>query len=305
MAPEAPPAAGVAQLVEHQFRSMGCDVVVLAPDSATEGVIAAHEVIDDWDATFSRFRPSSELARLNDAGGRPFATSERMLAVIGTAIEAAQATDGLFDPLLGGRMAELGYDRTFEALAAPKTSTPPGPWRGGAWREIVVDCERGTVRLPAGYRLDLGGIAKGMAVDAALAGLVAAGVRDAAVSAGGDLAVVGLPPGKASWPIAIEGQETVIALREGGLATSSVLRRRWSAEGTQRHHLLDPRTGLPSTGPIVQATVAAPTCRQAEVAAKMAILSSLGRAIGWLEMHRLAAVLVAADGMSWRVGTWH
>jgi FAD:protein FMN transferase len=303
MAPEAPPASG-AGLVEHRFRSMGCDVAVLVPDSAPDAADAARQVIDEWDATFSRFRPSSELERLNEAGGRQVAASERMLAVIRTAIEAARATDGLFDPLLGGRLVELGYDRTFDELPPQRSGTAPRAWRGGAWREIDLKPQLGTVRLPVGYRLDLGGLAKGMAVDDALATIVAAGIGHAAVSAGGDLAVVGLPPGKARWPVAIDGQETVIALREGGLATSSVLRRRWSVDGTLRHHLLDPRTGLPSNGPIVQASVAAPTCGQAEVAAKVAILSSLEGAIGWLETHRLAAVLVASDGATWRVGSW-
>ena len=74
--------------------------------------------------------------------------------------------------------------------------------------------------------------------------------------------------------------------------------------GEGRHHLLDPRTGLPSTGPIVQASVAAATCALAEVAAKMALLSDLAGAIARLEHYRLAALLVTSQGEAWRVGTW-
>jgi thiamine biosynthesis lipoprotein len=144
-----------------------------------------------------------------------------------------------------------------------------------------------------------------MAVDAAIAELLVASLPYAAVSAGGDLAVIGLPPDQDAWPVGIEGaSQSAIAIRRGALATSSVLRRRWEVNGMPRHHLLDPRTGMPASGPIVQATVAASTCEQAEVAAKMAILSDLPGAIRGLEQHRLAALLLTAEGDAWRVGTW-
>jgi thiamine biosynthesis lipoprotein len=305
MAPEALTADQQAGMEAHRFRSMACDITVLAPSDQSRAQQVARGVLDAWDARFSRFRSDSELERLNDAGGRPFPVSEQMLTVLDAALRAARATDGVFDPLLGGRLVELGYDRTFDELPSQRAALPLAAWHHGAWREVVIDRLRGTVRLPVGFRVDLGGLAKGMAVDAALDALVADGASFAAVSAGGDLAVAGLPPGQSFWPVAIEGpEETVVALREGGLATSSVLRRRWEVQGTERHHLLDPRTGMPSAGPILHASVAAATCAQAEVAAKMAILSDLPTAIGRLEGRRLAALLFTSDREAWRVGNW-
>jgi thiamine biosynthesis lipoprotein len=284
---------------------MGCDVRVLAPSDRSDVALAVRQTFDEWDARFSRFRRDSELEALNDAAGRPFPVSRPMMRVLDMALRAARATDGLVDPMLGGRMIELGYDRTYEELDSRGGDSVLTEWRAGAWRAIVVDQKRATVQLPVGYRIDLGGIVKGMAVDAALAELVADGVPYAAVNAGGDLAVAGLPPGAESWSVAIDGPtEIVVALRQGAMATSSVLRRRWVANGTERHHLLDPRTGMPATGPIVQASVAAATCAQAEVAAKMAVLSDLPGAIGRLEQHRLAALLITDQGEAWRVGTW-
>ncbi len=305
MAPDALIAARSGELVEHRFRSMGCDITVLAPADCHDAGARARLVMDAWDARFSRFLPDSELERLNEAGGKPFEASQQMVNVLEAALRAARATDGMFDPLLGGRMRELGYDRTFAELPPDRSRLPLAAWRSGAWREIVVERARGVVRLPVGLRLDLGGIAKGMAVDAALDALVSAGQPCAAVNAGGDLAVFGLPPGADAWTVAIDGpREMVVAVREGALATSSVLRRRWRVEGVERHHLLDPRTGMPAAGPIVQASVAAATCAQAEVAAKLAILSDLPGAIGRLEGSRLAALLITAEGEAWRVGSW-
>jgi thiamine biosynthesis lipoprotein len=284
---------------------MGCDVRVLAPSDRSDTAFAVRQIFQAWDARFSRFRRDSELEALNDAGGRPFLVSDLMMSVLGAALGAARATDGLFDPMLGGRLIQLGYDRTYDDLPARESDTALPDWRAGAWREIVVDPERSTVQVPAGFRIDLGGIAKGMAVDAALAVLVADGVPYAAVNAGGDLAVAGLPPGQESWSVAIDGpRETAVAVRQGALATSSVLGRRWKVNGTERHHLLDPRTGMPSTGPIVQASVAAATCAVAEVAAKMAVLSDLPGAIARLERYRLAALLLTSQGEAWRVGKW-
>jgi thiamine biosynthesis lipoprotein len=285
---------------------MGCDVSVLAPSDRAEAGSLVEQVLAWWDARFSRFRRDSELEALNAAGGRPFAASQPMVTVLGAALQAAHATDGLFDPLLGGRMIELGYDRTFARLRHEPSALPLTDWRAEAWREVAIDPQRGTVQLPDGYRVDLGGIAKGMAVDAAIRALVAEGVPYAAVNAGGDLAVAGLPPGQESWPVAIEGPpERVVGVREGALATSSVLRRRWSVNGAERHHLLDPQTGMPAAGPIVQATVAAATCGQAEVATKLAILSpDVPTAITHLEQRRLAALLITRDGEAWHVGTW-
>jgi thiamine biosynthesis lipoprotein len=284
---------------------MGCDVRVLAPSDRSDAAFAVRQIFHAWDARFSRFRRDSELEALNDAGGRHFLVSDLMMSVLRAALGAARATDGLFDPMLGGRLIQLGYDRTYDELPARESDTALPDWRAGAWREIVVDPERSTVQVPAGFRIDLGGIAKGMAVDAALAALVADSVPYAAVNAGGDLAVAGLPPGQESWSVAIAGPtEAVVAVRRGALATSSILGRRWKVNGTERHHLLDPRTGMPTTGPIVQASVAASTCAVAEVAAKMAVLSDLPGAIARLERYRLAALLLTSQGEAWRVGTW-
>jgi FAD:protein FMN transferase len=265
----------------------------------------AQAILSRWDARFSRFRPDSELEALNDAGGLPFVASPEMLAALRLALQAAEASRGLFDPLLGARMVELGYDRTFDELPIEGWSPPLLRWRPGAWRRILIDLHRSTVQLPAGARIDLGGLAKGMAVDAAIAALAEANLPYAAVNAGGDLAVLGLPPGQHAWPVAVEGPGgLVVSVRDGALATSSVLRRRWTVNGIQRHHLLDPRTGLPASGPIVQASVAAASCGQAEVAAKMALLSDPARAVTMLEQHRLAGLLLMSSGELRRVGTW-
>jgi len=284
---------------------MGTDITVVVPPEASDASQLAREIIVAWDQRFSRFRADSELSALNRAAGGSFAASEELFRAAEMAVEAARATAGLFDPLLAMRMSELGYDRTYATLPAIGEPRPLAAWTPGRWREIVLDPERRTIRLPADSGMDLGGLAKGMAVDAAVARLVAAGVPYAAVNAGGDLAVHGLPPGFAAWPILVEDAgRRVVTLPHGALATSSTMNRRWRVGSDRFHHLLDPRTGLPSRSDLVHATVAADSCTGAEVAAKAALLAGRVAGEAFIEEERLAGLLVGQDGSVRRVGRW-
>jgi len=160
--------------------------------------------------------------------------------------------------------------------------------------------------LPPGVGLDLGGLAKGMAVDAAIADLTVREVAIAAIDAGGDLAVLGLPPGTEAWRIAIEAPDRVrhVRLVSGALATSSIVRRRWRQGSVERHHLIDPRTGLPSKVPLSSTSVAAVTCAQAEVAAKVAFLLGPEDGSRFLAGHDLAGLFLLPDGRELRAGRW-
>jgi thiamine biosynthesis lipoprotein len=164
-------------------------------------------------------------------------------------------------------LAHAGYDRDFALMRSD--DRPAGPGAPG-----VV----GSVRLqgriltrPPGLELDLNGVVKARAVDDALDLLPGPGF----VAAGGDVAarggaVVGLP-----------GAGT-LALERGGVATSGTTRRRWRRGGALQHHLIDPATGRPSDSIWSLVTVAAATCRDADVAAKAAFLLG-AEGPGWLD----------------------
>ena len=281
----------------HRFAAMGTTVEVVLPTSQLVLARAVENQFCGWEATLSRFRTDSELSRLNRCAGRTVEVSPLLRHAIGRALAAAEATRGLYDPTLGSHLAALGYDRSFELIGAAATAPPPGP--GACWESIGLSGSG--VYLPRGVQLDLGGIAKGMAVDAAMAFLASAGATAAFVSAGGDLAVHGNPGEGGGWPVDVElnGGRAVITVQRGGLATSSTQQRRWrTVGGVARHHLLDPATGLPSTSDVVRATVAATTCEQADVAAKCALLLGSLRGREFLERHGLAGVLVTRDHAS-------
>ncbi len=298
--------------------ALGTTVHLLVTDPgrlelARRAVVA---VLADVDATYSRFRADSELRVLLSDPGRDHLVSPLLARALGTALQAARATGGLVDPTIGRALRLLGYDDDFARVprdggadggtVAPVTvASVPG------WRAVRFDPATRHVRIPAGIELDLGATGKGLAADlaaeAALDAMDGAGVL---VSLGGDIATDGTPPPQ-GWRVLVADDQAVapdasgevIRIDGGAVATSSTTVRRWSRGGVTRHHLLDPATGLPATGPWRTATVAAATCADANAAATAAIVMG-DRAPAWLARHGLPARLVAEDGSVLRVAGW-
>jgi FAD:protein FMN transferase len=284
---------------------MGTEISVLAPLERIEPAQkAVRALFGEWESALSRFRPESELSRLNALAGRPIAVSSLLYDVVASALAGARATRGAFDPTLLPDLVRLGYDRTFADLPADASASRRLPFVGGQWHGIRLDSERRRILLPPGAALDVGGVAKGMAVDAALDRIeIELGIGTALVDAGGDLAVRGLPPGQKTWQVAIEGTAIPVALRHGALATSGSGRRRWLQGGVQRHHLIDPRTGEPAASGLSSVAVASATCRQAEVAATAVFVLGATEGTALLERHDLAGLLAGSRGIE-TVGRW-
>ncbi len=171
-------------MLREEFRAMGTTVSVLLPESQAEvGAQIVRTLFSEWEQTLSRFLPESELSQLNQQAGTPVAVSDLLYTVLATALTAAQDTEGLYDPALLDQLVQLGYNRTFDALPVVGFDPIIPGEPGGRWRGIKVDPIRRQVTLPAGIKLDFGGIAKGMAVDAALERLQQSGIRSALVPA--------------------------------------------------------------------------------------------------------------------------
>ena len=272
----------------RSFPAMGSSVELMAvglPDDALgEAAGFAAEFANEWENCFSRFRPESELSRLNRSGAAGLVVSPAFLDLLDAAIDAFRRTGGMFDPAVLPALSELGYDRDFDEVqrrGALEATAEPHPARLMAGVEIDRRSRR--VTLPPDCRLDFGGIAKGVFVDR-LAECFAAW-PGGCVSAGGDLRVWGEPPNGEHWVVGIEDpfdatQEIVrisVAAREAAaIATSAMNRRVWRRGDEWLHHLIDPATGRPILGTIVSATALAPDLATAEAATK-AILVSGGR----------------------------
>jgi thiamine biosynthesis lipoprotein len=291
----------------EEFQAMGTTISLLLTESQSEkGSQIVRELFSEWEQTLSRFLPESELSQLNQQAEKPIAVSTLLYDVLATALTAAQATEGVYDPALLDQLVRLGYDRTFDDLQASRFDPIIPGEPGGRWRGIKVDPIRRCVTLPHGIKLDFGGIAKGMAVDAALERLRQNEVSQALVNAGGDLAVLGLPSAEEHWQVAVPGQKQfwTIPLHHGAIATSGIAHRHWWQGNTLRHHILDPRTGLPAQSDLWSVTVVTDRCEQAEVAAKVVFILGSRSGADFLRRHRIAGLLVHEDGTWETVEPW-
>lgn len=283
---------------------MGTTVSILFVGDLPAGAAGAvRNLFVGWEAILSRFRPESELSRVNRAAGTPTTVGPLLESVLTVAVDAARATDGLFDPTLGRQMSAIGYNRSFEGPLRLVGGTFVRDLPAGGWRDIQIDAQKRTVSIPAGTALDFGGIAKGMAVDAAASLLSEFGVETALVNAGGDMRVA--RPDTAEWQIGFdEAKDRAVTLTSGGIATSGVTKRRWMQDGVERHHLIDPRTGLPSQSELRSVSVAASTCAQAEVAAKVTLILGFDAGTAFLERLNLPGLMTLQDDSIRATPTW-
>jgi FAD:protein FMN transferase len=298
-------------LIRTEFRAMGTDISLLLPERCgAEAAQAVREVFATWEQALSRFLPDSELSYVNQHAGESVVVSPLFFGVLSNALIAAHVTHGRYDPTLREQIVRLGYDRTFDALPGAMPAASRAARAGGGWRDIVIDRSHRRVMLPRGVGLDFGGIAKGMAVDAALARVRQMGIRSALVNAGGDLAVLGEPPTGGncgdSWPIAIEGKDTswTVPLHHGAMATSGIGRRHWQQGAEPRHHLIDPLTGEPVRNELWSMTVVAARCELAEVAAKAAFIAGIQEGTALLAVYSVAGLFIRRDGSWVPAGSW-
>ena len=307
-----------------RFTALGTSVHLLVtdPGAADRACALLAEELEAIDRACSRFRPDSELWRVNHACGRTTRISSLLAEAVAVALDAAEITDGDVDPTCGRSLARLGYDRDFAAARQNTSplSQPAVPAAG--WQAVELDCERHEITVPGEVMLDLGATAKALAADRAAIRIAVSLNCGTVVNLGGDIRAAGVPPDE-GWRIGIvdnrefDGAEAgdgpatpgppawdaVVAICDGGLATSSTKVRAWSRGTTPLHHIIAPGTGMPADSCWRTVSVAAATCVDANTASTAAIIRG-ERAPGWLAGQRLPARLVGHGGEVVTVAGW-
>lgn len=288
-------------VVELRGRVMASELHVVAVDPEPGQLDDALAELERLEGLWSRFLPSSDIGRLNALTGGAAAVDDATMILVATMIEAWRATDGVFDPSVLPALVDAGY-ATSTVDASLHTVLGGGPQHTIGLEDVELDPVLGMVRLPRGTALDPGGLGKGLAADLVVARMLAGGAIGALVSIGGDLSMAGVPPQRGGWNIVVEQPdrpgETLcqVMLDGGGVATSSTRSRRWWHGGREVHHLIDPRTGVPSTTDLASATVIAPTGWQAEAHATAALAGGLDHALAHFARHGLSGIVVGVDG---------
>jgi len=272
-----------------EFRAMGSQILA-ALDTNQENSAVLKRVpgwFDRWEDSLSRFRPDSELNRLNNSSGAPIKVSRTLWDVLTLGLEEANESGGIVTPEVLDSMEAIGYDRTFDLVSAGSNILRDYAMGGARLDEIILEPATRTVTLPRGLRLDFGGFGKGWAAHQAMDKMSKFG--PALVDAGGDIAVSGPLTDGSAWPVGVEAPfepgeaKHVLALNKIGVATSGRDRRRWMAGGNWQHHIIDPRTGRSAVTDILTTTILAPDVIEAEMAAKTVFIQGSRAGLNWLE----------------------
>lgn len=230
------------------------EITVWDPDSARArlGLAAARAAVVRVDSLMSTYRAESELSAVNRRAGTDSVTrlSPETVAVLAAALDYARASGGALDVTVGPLVHAWGFDSRDPAV--PPATTLDSARTLVGWQRVDFDRARSTVRLPVrGMRLDFGAIAKGFALDLAVAALRDAGIRRATVDLGGNLRFLG-PPDDAGREVAIRDPRNpadllaVVEVRGGAVATSGDYERFFVHDGVRYSHIIDPRTGWPA-----------------------------------------------------------
>jgi thiamine biosynthesis lipoprotein len=279
---------------------MGTQCHIVGVGGRPDLTARARTRVEQLEARWSRFRPDSEISRINAAAGSRVVVSDDTFGLVTRALRAYRDTTGLFDPTVLSNLCRLGYDRTFTEVSPDGDPVVGEPAPG--CEDIETDANLRWVSLPQGVGFDPGGIGKGLAADLVVSEMLAAGARGACVNIGGDLRVEGEAPTEDGWRLGIAAPHdvnqliAVVDLVSGAMVTSTSMMRTWTRGGRKLHHLIDPRSGEPATSDLVAVTVLTREAWWGEVLAKVVFLLGSARGHGVFDVLGATGVTVDVNG---------
>lgn len=269
---------------------------VITIQTVGEDDLAAVDRAFEWfrriENACSRFEPASEVQRLASRVNEAVAVSDILFEMIRFSIALAEETGGAFDPTLGARLEQRGFDRNYRtgervrSFAGQPATT---------YRDVQLDLRARTVTLHQPIVFDLGGVAKGFAIDMAAREL--APLQNFAIDAGGDLYLAGRNAAGEPWTAGIrhprDADRTFATLQVSNAAvcTSGDYLRRTPDGG---HHIHDPRSDAPADG-VASVTVVAPLALVADGLATAAFVLGPERGIALLEKHGVEGLLITTS----------
>jgi len=282
-------------------KALGSEVVLTLitenSDVADDTFKVLWEKITHFEAQFSRFQPTSELSLFNQKSGSWQKVSSEFLSILHCTQIFSQETTGLYNPFILPALQQAGYQGSWPHTSEVILSTdytnrhifPPN----------ALKIENGEVYIPEGAALDLGGIGKGFLLD--LLGTYLEGtIENYWLSLGGDILCKGTDINNAPWAINVQNAQGEILpfqiintnKKSFGIATSGVTKRKGKHNNKAWHHIIDPKTGLPSETDVSIATVCAPSAVAADIHAKCLVIRGSSQAEKYLKQHAIQSALL-------------
>lgn len=292
-------------MYKYRFPSMSTIVKIsISKELFANDLMPIYKKFTQIEDVCSRFRPDSELSRLNEQIEKEVPVSDELFAILEAALHFYKETDGVFNPGILTALEASGYTQSIEHVKGrdintdTHVSSPPPAFT----QPFQLNSAKNTVCFHS--KLDLGGMAKGWVIDQASELLAQYGFGF--INVGGDIRIFGTLPRPLN--IGIEdpfGPEKIISsiqVETGAVATSTSMKRRWKANGVTRHHLIDPFKGEASQSSIASSTVTAPNALEADVWAKAVLLLGEEKGRDWITQKGSDAVIINMQGEIWRRG---
>ncbi len=266
---------------------------------AREGIRAVMAELRRIDRLMSPYNPDSELSRLNaQAADKPIAVAPELFDLVVRTLEFSRLTDGAFDITF----ASVGHLYDFRKQVKPTREAVDRTLSAVDYRKIRLDRRAGTIYFARpGMKLDLGGIAKGYAVDRALAILKHLDIQHALVSAGGDTGILGDRRGR-PWVVAIrdprfpEAIAAMLPMENEALSTSGDYERYFEQDGVRYHHILNPVTGEPA-GKVRSVSVIGPDATTTDALSTGVFVMGVEQGMALIDkLPDIEAVIVDASG---------
>ena len=278
-------------------------VCVIGTDAGSKTLDEAVALCERYESLLSRTITTSDVSRINGAGGAPVEVDAITSDLIARALTYCEESGGLFDITIGA-VSEL-WDFTNGIVPSDEAIEAALPHVG--WEGVAVDGNKVTLRDPKA-RLDLGGIAKGYISDLLIDFLGNSGATSAFVNLGGNIKVLGPKEDGSPWVVGVrdpwdEGDQSVVArmsITEGSMVTSGLYERSFQKDGTRYWHILDPRTGWPVQTDIVSASINSYESIDGDGYTKPLFMLERHKALDFVQRHQgLQALLVDVEGNLW------
>jgi FAD:protein FMN transferase len=300
--------------VEASRMSMACLYAIDAYSTTDENALRAAldtalDEVDRIDRLMSHYQPASPLSQINrDASRREVVVDPELFAFLERSIRYSEETDGAFDITVGPLMKAWGFFRGEGHL--PDESQLAAALHVVGAKHVLLNHDRRTIRFDAeGVELDLGGIAKGYAVDRVVSVLKSRGVAAALVSSGGSTVYgLGAPPDRAGWAVDIQDPVTAskvaytVTLKNRSLSVAGSSEKSFEVGGVRYSHIMDPRTGKPVQG-MLSAAVLTETGTEGDALDDALFVLGPSKSAEYLKHYRGAEVLffLPDGGQGWKM----
>lgn len=294
-------------LAKLDFQAMGTDIyieIVLDGDtSSAKAEIAIEKVKNvfyEYEKIFSRFRPDSELSKINRSIGEKIHVSDEMFEVLGLCLKFNEISQGYFDPRIIENLENIGYSKDFlnndlnsKNNREIKIKDIPGDLK----KDLFLEPKKKTVLIKK--RIDTTGIAKGYTVDRAAELLRKEKISNFIIDAGGDMYAKGFNKYGGKWKIGIEGlddKNAMLKLKNEGIATSGISRKKWKMGGKKFHHLINPKRPRNFSWELESVTVIKEKTVEADGRAKVLFLMGGEKGLEFANRNNLKALFLCSGG---------